>query len=135
MSIDRPRKVEAAGVTLIRALLYGAVFGILIMLALTVLFSILMVSNDMSQSILVVLSGIACSLGAFSAGFAAAKKFKSRGFLIGALSALLIFLLILALGLILSNPITLNAAIKLILVVLFGSIGGIMGINIKKRRK
>lgn len=133
--MDRTRKVDSTNVALMKSVGFGAVFGMVTILLLTILFSFIMLSSDFIVTSLSVVSGFIVSLGAFFSGIFSARKFKSRGFLVGALSALLIFILLTLAGLLISEAITYMLLLKLCLMVVFGAVGGIVGINLKSRGK
>lgn len=73
-------------------------------------------------------------LGAFLVGKSTFNKFKGRGILTGALGSVPYFLVILILVLVFSK-FNLNAFILIIPIIsiIFGSVGGIIGANSKKR--
>lgn len=103
---------------------------------------IVIVSVALSQSgyvpihiisqIVVVLSGLA----SFFAGFTAAKCAKCQGLMYGALSGFVLFVIVaLASMLILGEPFTTISLLRALLYVIAGSLGGVVGINKKKRRR
>ena len=76
---------------------------------------------------------IAAALSALLGGFVAAKAAGCRGLLMGGGCGLTLFLLILLIGLIRGNVEVGYAVIKLAALTLSGAIGGVLGVNRKRR--
>ena len=98
-------------------------------------FALVMSMRDVPQALIDPMAVFALCIGAFLAGLLGAKGVGRRGMLIGMLCAALMFVLVLAVGTAAVRegfgPLTL---VKLFAMLLCGAIGGILGINTKKRR-
>ena len=81
----------------------------------------------------VIVVSVLCS---FAAGFVTAKISKKRGLICGSLSGLLLFALFFAAGLIaFQEPVSALSCVKMLVMVLSGSIGGFIAVNKKLKRK
>ena len=79
---------------------------------------------------------VAAAAGALVGGLAAARLSRERGLLYGAGSGVLLFLLIMAAGFTLVPEVSGSMlAFKLALMVGCGALGGILGVNMKRRRR
>ena len=86
-----------------------------------------------NMAIEIILTAI-CSVSAYTSGFICSKFLGVRGILNGAVSGLLFFLMIFCMGIIANDgAVTLFTVIKLSACLLFGTVGGIIGINKKEK--
>ncbi len=104
------------------------------LLSLSAIFSAVTYYLDLDIEILNKFSYITVVLISFISSFFVTKKIKSNGILIGTVSQipLLLYLLI---TVIVSNGNFANFGFKVILVLIFGAIGGILGVNKKQKFK
>lgn len=78
--------------------------------------------------------GGAAAIGAFVGGFVAARIAKTRGILFGALCGLILYLLVMASGFAVLRDIRgTYAVVKLALMVVSAAVGGILGVNFRRR--
>lgn len=103
--------------------------------ALLVLFAVILTKSDFGEPTVTALSFAAQTLGAIFGGFAAAKINKKNGLIIGAANGAIMFAPLTVLSLILGGSLSVLTVIRLILLVLGSSLGGIMGVNIRKKQK
>ena len=76
----------------------------------------------------------AAAIGAFVGGFVAARIAKTRGILFGALCGLILYLLVMASGFAVLRDIRgTYAVVKLALMVVSAAVGGILGVNFRRR--
>lgn len=125
-------------VSSIKAIVIGTSVGALACIAFLFLFSFIIVrTNSLPGSLIEGMVIAICAIGAFLAGYVAVRIYKSKGMLYGMAAGLLLFLIILLCSSIIlkGGTITMMAFIKGILMVLLGAIGGIFGVNKRKRRK
>ncbi len=114
----------------------GAICGIAAVLSVIVLFSFIIVKTESVNYYLLMPFGIAAAcIGAFLGGFISARISGSAGMLIGAVSGALMFILLLAAGAILGQLPEAVSLLRLVLMVLSGAIGGVVGVNRKRKRK
>lgn len=121
----------------LRAIVIGSVAGAILCAAFLGVFSLAFVSaENIPQGLLSPLIIAVSIISAFLAGLSAAKISGKRGLLFGAAAGLLLFTLFLFSGLIVSTKATSDPAvsgIRLLTMVLAGSIGGIIAVSGKPR--
>ena len=120
----------------LRASLLGFFCSAALCILCLILFAVILSKNEMSLSTVWVFSTITLVLSAFAGGFVSAWIFRCKGILFGAVNGFLTFLLLLIINFSTGGGIVLSAAItKLITAVSASALGGIMGINLKFRRR
>lgn len=121
----------------LRAIVIGASAGAILLCLLFMLLSgILVAAKTLPQNLLSPLVLFACGLSSFFAGYVCIRIARMRGMLYGILSGLLLFAVVFAVGIIAINePISFEALVKGLLMSLCGAIGGIIGVNKRKKRK
>ncbi|MGI6265381.1 MAG: TIGR04086 family membrane protein [Acutalibacteraceae bacterium] len=119
---------------IIRALGIGTVAGTLVCLAGLLIMAAVLTARDMPQSVVTPLAVIAAAFGALVGGFIAARVARGRGLLMGALTGALLYLLILLAGTIwFRDALGVGLLVKLAVLVVCGGVGGILGVNLRKR--
>ena len=92
--------------------------------------------KSLSQTAVFAAAIISSCISAFLAGFLASRILKARGIIVGALSALLLFIIVLLAGTIISSDsINLDTLMRFAAMLLSGSFGGILGVNRRPRRR
>lgn len=119
----------------IRAVCWGSAAGAAVIMLLILLFTVVFVKlRQVPQAVAVPLTIAAASVGAFVGGCVAGGIARRRGILYGFSSGLLLFALLFLCGVILvREPLASAAFIKLALMIFFGAVGGILGVNRKSR--
>ena len=119
---------------MIRPLLWGTIVGILVTVLLLLATALVMAVVQLPAAAVVPTALATVSLGALAGGFTAARISRERGLLYGAVSGLLLFLIIAVAGM-LAMPSTSGATtfVKLALTVGLGAFGGILGVNVGRR--
>lgn len=120
----------------VKVILFGSLFGAIVCTMLLLLFSFLFVSVKSIPLPMIQWLVIFCAgMGAFVAGFVSTKLHQSKGLICGSLSALLLFLIITLVAFIISrDKFTYITIIRLLAMLVFGAVGGLLGVG-KKRRK
>ncbi len=120
----------------IKPLGIGVAVGLLLTALCMVLFAAILAAYDVSDFLVTVFSLTALVLGAIAAGFTASKLYGKNGLLIGVAAGVILFALILLVSLAI-NPqgVTMQTLIKLVVTVLCAGLGGILGVNLKRRKK
>ena len=115
----------------------NAGIGITVMLTLILVFSALLALTPMADTMIPTLGYTAIIIGSLAGGFLTSRDLKTRGIVNGLASSLIILIAVLILKLILGG--TGIFSIRLLLcagvTVISGIIGGIIGINQKRKRK
>lgn len=115
--------------------LIGVIGSIIVSMLLLVLFSMILSAKDLPSGANLPFACTALSGGSICGGLLTARLYRSRGLMIGAIQGLAFFLLMYLTGAIMRQA-DLNAMLllKLALSVAFGAVGGIAGVNIRRRR-
>ena len=117
-----------------RSLLIGTASGVVSCIVLLFSFASVMVLRDIPQTIVAVFSVVAVALGSLIGAFVAAKMMKQNGMLIGICCGLILYgIIILANLSIGSVSMGMPALLKLALIAIASAIGGVMGVNSKKK--
>jgi len=120
----------------VRAIVIGSVVGAFLCAAFLGILALAFVSAEsIPQGILSPLVIVVSVLSAFGAGYIAAKISGKRGLLFGASAGMLLFALFLFAGLAVSNKISepVQCGMRLLVMVLSGSIGGFLSVNKKAK--
>ena len=122
---------------LLKSLITGMLCGIAVITILTLLFAfILVISGTYPTDIINYISLVFLAVGGLSGGYIAARLNKAAGLAVGALTGLIIFLIILIVGLAQSTgTITLFTLYKFLLLVIFSALGGVLGVNKQNKIK
>ena len=120
---------------MIKPLLSGFLVSVIASLIITVICAVAATNLSVSDDGLLIMSLICMSLGAFFGGMAAAKIYKEKGFLIGALNGVIFFFLTTVISFALNaDTMTYISLIKFIIFTLSSMIGGVIGVNMKRKR-
>ena len=120
----------------IKPLLIGTIVFFGCFLILLLIFSVLMMNRDFSDSTLFTISCISLALAAFVGGYTASRISKEKGLIIGGGTGLFSYFLLAVFGtLFTQSGFGTIGFIKLLLCLLPAGIGGFFGVNRKKRRK
>ncbi len=121
---------------LIRAVTIGAFTGTAMTLILSVLIVLVMVrTGTVLYDAMSALAITASCIGAWIGGFIGAKVHRSKGMLIGAACGGLIFVISLLSGLGFGGTVGLITLLRAGLTILCGAVGGVCGVNKRKRRR
>lgn len=113
----------------------AAVAGAVISASFLLLFSFVLSKKDLPLGFINHFTSFLIALASFSAGYIAAKNIKQRGMAVGAGCGIVIFVITALISFLNSFEIGLLAAIKLAVSAVSGAIGGILGVNTKRKRK
>ncbi len=136
----RKNKRESGGETaaerLLRPVAFGTAGGILVTLACFLLFALVMQFQDVPHIMVSPLAVTAAIIGSFFAGFWAARVLKEKGLLVGSICGLLLFVIVFLSG---AAAGTLGDGsamlVKLIAMLPAAALGGMLGVNVRKKRK
>ena len=119
---------------LVRALLIGVAAGTFFCLLLLLIMAAIVASQDIPTIAVAPMAVISASIGALIGGFFGARIARKNGMLIGLLIGLLLYGLILLAGTIFFQDTSSSFwLIKLAILVACGGVGGILGVNLRKR--
>ena len=113
----------------------GVAISFAICFLLLSIFAAILSKGDFGEPTLTAMSFAAQTLGALIGGFAAAKINKKNGLIMGVANGAIMFALLTVLSMILGGSLSVMTVIRLILLILSSTLGGIMGVNIRKKQK
>ncbi len=114
---------------------FSALSGFAIIIVCILAFAFIITKIDVTDKVVSVLSSAALCAGAYAGGFISAKKRRRNGLFMGILCGLFMFFIILVVSTFFIQTISgFSPSLKLILTLLFGAIGGIVGVNSKNNR-
>ena len=118
----------------LRPVLVGVAVGLIGCIGALMLMALIVRSVDVPRAAILPLAIVAAAVGAFLAGLTAAAIAKQKGLLLGAVCGLVLWLLILLAGFTRYAGVSGGStAIKLAALVLSGGIGGVLGVNLRRR--
>ena len=118
----------------LRPALVGIAVGLISCIGLLMLAALAVQAVDVPRSAILPIAIAAAAVGAVLAGLTAAAIAKQAGLLLGAACGLTLFLLILLAGFARYAGVSGgNALLKLAVLVLAGGVGGVLGVNMRKR--
>lgn len=121
-------------VRLIRPIAIGAGIGAVVCTLILVVMAAVMASVNVPARAVTPMALAAATAGAVAGGWTAARLSRERGLLYGAGSGLLLFLLVMAAGFTLMPEASgTMLLVKLALMVGGGALGGVLGVNMKRR--
>lgn len=128
------RYVRIKSSLLSRAML-SAGWAILIVLLIVLAFAFILTRIDVPESVVSVVTAAALCIGAYVGGYIGARKNRRNGLLLGIICGAVIFIILFLMSIFFAKSAEgLSGGAKLFLVMLCGSIGGIVGVNSKKSR-
>ena len=110
--------------------------GIIFTLIFTAFFTAVMVKMERVAYNAVMPFGLgALCIGTFGGGYITARINKSMGMAVGAVCGVGVFLIVLAVGAILGSELDIVTLVRAGTAVISGALGGVLGVNKRKKRK
>ena len=117
-----------------RPILVGAVVGAICCLVMLLIMAAVMAAVDVPKVAVTPLAIVVGAVGAFISGLVGARIAEEKGWLFGASCGLLLYIMVLIAGFALLKDVRgASLAAKLATMVICGAIGGIIGVNTRKR--
>lgn len=129
----RARKEKSTIRWAIRPLFWGLAAGIAACAVLLLAAAALMAGGMVPLPWTMPLSLAIATIAAFLGGFVTAAVSRTTGWLFGSLTGLLLCCVLMLVGVLLGNPNGVGLLLKIALTVGGGAVGGILGVNAKKR--
>jgi putative membrane protein (TIGR04086 family) len=127
---------DSGAKTLIKPAVWGIALGMVVTFLFLLLLAFFLTLHDFPASAAVPLVSIAAGVGALVGGFVAAKIHGSNGAFLGAVTGLALFVIVLIASMFSgSGGFTVFTLLKLIIMLLSASIGGIFAMNVGQKRK
>lgn len=118
----------------VRPVLIGAAVGAFCCLAILMLCAAVMAARDIPQMAVTPMAVIAAAVGSFIGGLVSARAAGSRGIVYGAACGVVLYLLVMIAGFAVLKDIRgIYALVKLAVMVGCAAIGGIIGVNVRRR--
>ena len=134
MRTDRVNSDQGRVFSKVRPVLLCLSAGAVVLAVALVAFSALLTAQSSPQAMISPLSIVASILGALVAGLVTARLTGRQGALYGAITGLLLFGVLFAISLVTwHEQFDVQAIIRLAAMILAGALGGILGVNLKKR--
>ncbi|MCL2884307.1 MAG: TIGR04086 family membrane protein [Oscillospiraceae bacterium] len=119
-----------------RPLLWGSAVGIVTCAVLLAAFAALFASQPVPTAWIAPVGLVGAALGALAAGFVGARVMKQKGLLIGLLCGLTLYLLVTLCGLLFLHTVgSARTLLKMALMLAASAAGGVLAMNIKKKKK
>lgn len=121
----------------VKPIIFGTVTAVVISIVLLTSASLLFLYSGISQNFIPIASKLILFLSILSGGIISGCKSKTSGWLYGASTGCVFFILLIALNFLTGLGVEYSLALLLIFLccMLVGSTGGVIGINIKPKRK
>ena len=135
MRYDKASSNDSDFSTSLKAILFGTAVGATICAGFLFLFAFLFVMVKSIPQFLIQVFAILCAaIGAFVSGYIAARIYRFRGLVYGAISGLFLFLLLTLVAFVVSRDrFTYLTLIRLLVMTLAGACGGVLSVNQKHR--
>lgn len=117
------------------AYLLGALLGVLSALASMMIFAAALLLLDIDRAYAAPFATLSLAIGSFFASRKTSKIIGDKGYITGLIVGLTVFVMITLLSLVMGNGFSINTLFHFIIVTLSSLVGGIMGVNVKKRKK
>ena len=119
-----------------KPIIWGIISGLVSIFVVMILIAFVLTKCDLSESVSLTLATLSIAIGTFLGGFVSAKLFKRRGLFVGLITGLLTFILLVIIALSTTNTgISSLFLIRLVIVAVSSSLGGIFGVNSINKRK
>ncbi len=119
---------------ILRPLIIGVTVGAVCCVLALMAMAAIMAAKDIPKAAVTPMAIVAAAFGAFLGGAAAARISKEKGLLYGAGCGLLLFLLVMIAGFAILRDVRGTLLfVKLAVLVGCGAVGGIVGVNVKRR--
>lgn len=134
---SRGQMTDPAGVGRVaRPVLVSVAIGLLVCIGLLLLMSVILSTQNIPQSAVGPMAIFSISVGAFTAGFCCARVLRRGGLLFGAVCGAVMSAVVLLASLTIGdNGFGILAVLKIVFMTLSAMLGGVLGVNVRGRRK
>ena len=116
------------------AYILGGVIGLVVTLVSMLTFAAVLLFFDVNRAFAVPFATISVAVGSFFASKINAKKIGDKGYLVGSIIGIIVFILITIVSLIFGNGLTLNTLFHFVIIILSSVAGGISGVNVRQKK-
>lgn len=136
MKQSKSKSEKFESMKFLKPVFVGTAVGALVTTVVLMLLSLLLSLQNIPQMLITPMVLVALGLGSFAGGHLAAKLTHEKGLIVGLCCGILLFFMLWLFGFRLNeNSFGLLAVVKLAVALVFSALGGVTGVNIKKRRK
>ena len=129
------RKITGARLSALGCTAVSALIGFSVVFLLIIIFAYLITKIDAADTVVSVMTSAALCVGAYAGGFISARKRRKNGLFMGVLCGIFMFFVIFIISTFFAQTISgFSGSAKLIMTLIFGALGGIVGVNSKSRR-
>ena len=131
----RSRQQDSSAVyRIVRPLLWGMLIGMISCLLLLLLMAAVLAAGDIPKTAITPLAVSAAVVGAVIGGFLTARLRGENGLLFGAVCGVLLYIVVMIVGFSIMHELRGGyALLKLSLMLLAGAVGGVLGVNGRRR--
>ena len=113
-----------------KTIIISTVTGVAVTAVFIFLFAAVMYFAELNKIYSVIFATVSVASGSFAAAYNAAKRNKSKGFLIGVVVGLITFVAVTLISLVVDKgAVSMNTLFHFVIFLLSGIVGGIMGVN------
>lgn len=116
-------------------LISGIIGALFVFMILLLSASAIVSMGSLDTGLFIPLNMVSLCVGSFVGGWICARFMKEKGLICGALCALVIFVFTAAVLLIIGGEPTIQLFLRLLIMLPSGAIGGVLGVNRKKKRR
>lgn len=136
MSAKGQMTENAGAGRMLRPVAVSVGIGAIVCIAFLVLFAVIISSRDIPQSAIDPMAIFAVSVGSFVAGLCCARVVRNNGLMCGLVCGVILSVIVMLCGLAVpDNGLGLGALIKVMIMLFSGMLGGVLGVNTKRRKK
>ena len=120
-----------------KAVIWGTVIGAVVCMIILLLISFIFVKmQSVPEAAITPVAIVIVCIGAFVGGYFSARIKKNMGMAVGAITAMLMFVILLLIGTAcFGDNLGIVSLLRMAVMLISGAIGGILGVNKRKRRK
>lgn len=115
----------------------SSVFGSVIAIISILIFAALLSFSDISEGLIEIFGYLSIIFGGLASGILSAVKHRKNGLVVGLISGLIMFFVLFIFRAIFAgiDSFSIKTLIQLIIIVVFSMLGGVFGVNLKRKRK
>lgn len=117
------------------AYIYGAILGLAATVAAMFAFSAVLLFLNLDRTFAAPFATISVAFGCFAASHRTAEKIGNKGYVVGIIIGISVFVLITILSLVAGNRLSLNTVFHFVIMMLSSLVGGISGVNRTRHKK
>lgn len=115
----------------------SSVFGSVIAIISILIFAAMLSFSDISEGLIEIFGYLSIIFGGLASGIISAVKHRKNGLVVGFISGLIMFFVLFIFRAIFAgiDSFSIKTLIQLIVIIVFSMLGGVFGVNLKRKRK